>query len=135
MATSNRYEEGALEFEEFPGQAEIRVSKVLTTAGGDKIRAIVTTGNSVVLTAVGDPNGDTVIVTGELPTDEVIYKLTWGSVVKGLGEFIGGILGGDSGGSGGAGGGGQKCTTTTVTHFGKGGVIDSITTTTTCPVA
>jgi hypothetical protein len=125
MANTKRYDESILEFEDFPGRSDIRVSKVLTTEEGDKIRAIVTTGNSVILAAIGEPNGDTVIVTGELPTDPVIYNRVW-DFVKRVGKAIGGLF---------SGGGGQKCTTTTKVELDKNGSIKSITTTTVCSPA
>ena len=125
MTTNLRNNENELEFEEFPGRAEIQISKVLITPEGDKIRAIVTTGNSVMLTALGDSSGDTVIVTGELPTDQVVYFSVWGTIKK-IGSFIGGLLGG---------GGGQKCTTTTTVTLDANGKVKSITTTTVCSPA
>jgi hypothetical protein len=123
MNTAYRNIESALEFEAFPGRADIQVSKVLTTAGGDKIRAIFTTDNSVMLAAVGDPNGDTVIVTGELPTDQVNFLgRIWDIVKKRAAEEL---LGG---------GGGQNCTTTTSTTVtvDDGKVVTMTMTTTKC---
>jgi hypothetical protein len=132
MSTREHCDESALEFEAFPGRSDIQISKILTTAKGDEIRAVVTSGSSVVLTAVGRPNGDTVIVTGEpgsISTDSVIFKGFWDEVSKIIGEIVGGLLGGDGKG------GSQKCTTTTTVQVGSGGKVESITTTTTCSPA
>ena len=61
----NRQCFGELQFENFPERTDIQVSKSPTTAKGDKIRVIATTGQNAVLIAIGRRDGDTVTVIGE----------------------------------------------------------------------
>ena len=101
---------GGLEYEQFPGQVDIKVSKIQTTPEDDKIRAIVTTGNSLVFAGVGRENGDTLIVNGDPAPDLVVYGRIW-DAIKRVGKAIGGLFHSS----------GQKCTTTTVITHGKDG--------------
>jgi hypothetical protein len=125
-----RNDECNLAFEHFLAGADIQVSKVIETQGGDQIRAVVTTGDSVMLTAVGQLNGNVVIVVGEsgkVPCDQAVFSETWDKIQKAA-KAIGKEIFGD-------GGGGDKppCTVTTHIEMGSDGKIKSITMTTTCP--
>jgi hypothetical protein len=129
MGTFTRNSESALEFEGFPARSDIQISKILTTASGDEIRAIVTSDHSVTLTAVGRPNGNSVIVIGEpgsMPTDSVVYKGFW-DIFRGIAAKIAGeVLNGGNGG-------GTECetTTTSTVKTGPNGNVETVTTTTT----
>lgn len=119
MNTINEGERGHLEFEEIPARADIQVSKVIHTSDGDKIRAIVTTGQSVVLAAVGHNNGDTVVVTGgSTSLNKISLGDIWGWAHE-LAQKVKSVLS-DGGSSG--------CTTTTNTtvNVGNDGKITSV---------
>jgi hypothetical protein len=123
MATEYQYEKSGLQFEEFPARSDIRVSKVLTTPGGDKIRAVITTGRSTILTSAGEPNGDSVIIVGD--PGELAFSLgdIWDRLKELALKKAGSVLGG---------GGGQCTSTTTMTvEVGK----TTVTTTTMCTAA
>ncbi|MGC1307271.1 MAG: hypothetical protein WA885_08585 [Phormidesmis sp.] len=120
MMTMNKSDSSELQFEEFRERADIKVSQALTTSKGDKIRAVMTTGGSVMLVAVEKDDGDTITVIGS--PDSIPAELLgeiWDGIKSIVGKAIDIIKG---------------CTPKTVTqvNVGKGGKITSITTTTTC---
>ena len=91
MSDRDKRNSSILAFEDVPGRADIQVSKVFKTVRGDGIRAIVTTGNTVVLTGVGQASNSTVIVSGEKGadlTDSVMYAGFWDYIAE-LGKKIG----------------------------------------------
>jgi len=120
-AANSKYDGSELQFEDFPEQADIKVSKVLTTSKGDKIRVIVTTGESVVLTATGQRDGDTVTVIGdpELVATALLGEI-WDAVKGVAGKALDLLT--------------KGCSPMTVTqvNVGPDGKVTSITTTTTC---
>ena len=113
MASARKSSE-ALEFESFPGRADIQISKTVTTPGGDEIRAVLTTGGKVVLTAVGRPSSDVIIVDdfGSEDGSAVVYNKLWDTlrpIAEEVGKSIAGLVGGLIGGDG----GGKNCESTT----------------------
>lgn len=129
MTLEDKREGRELEYERFPGQADIRVSTIQTTPRGEKIRAVVTTGNSILFTGVGQATGDTLIVTGEPGSDLTVFRGFWDTVRDTVAGLVGELV------KNGGGGGGQKCTTTTQVNVGKDGKVTGVTTTTTCAPA
>ncbi len=121
MTTTKKYDGSELQFEEFPERADIKVSKALTTSKGDKIRAIVTTGRSVMLTAIGKHDGDTVTVTGspDLVTTELLGDI-WDGIKGLVGKAIDLITKG------------CNMETNTTVNVGPDGKVTSISTTTKC---
>ena len=115
-----------MEFETFPGRADIQVSKILTTEAGDEVRAVVTTGGAVVLTRVGKPTDDILIVNGLDPGDEgggAIVYLSWLDFLKPFTDELAKKV---------MGGGGQKCTSVTTTVVDAKAGTTTTTTTMTC---
>ena len=83
MAAKNPYE---LEFEDFLKRRDIQISKVLTTPKGDEVRAILTASNTVILTGLGDSNGDTIIYTGDDKAIPLLGEI-WDAVKGGAGAI------------------------------------------------
>jgi hypothetical protein len=82
-----------IEFEKSLDQTDIQVSKVITTPKGDKIRATKIAGGRYMLTAVGEPKGNIVIVTGETSTHSIasLFGRIWDAIkgaIKGLIDTI-----------------------------------------------
>lgn len=99
----------ALDFEDFPGRSDIQISRIFETARGDKLRAIVTTGERIILTRVAAPSGNTVILTGDVEpseTDTVVYSRVWDSIAGIVGEIAKGLIK--------SGGDGMICTSETI---------------------
>lgn len=121
MITTNKSGGNELQFEEFPERADIKVSKTLTTPKGDKIRAIVTTGRSIMLTGIGKHDGDIVTVIGN---PEVVPTELLGEIWDGIKSVVGAIIKVIS----------QGCTPTqtTTVNVGPDGKVTGITTTNTC---
>jgi len=86
MPATKKFSNKALDLKPFPGRADVEVSKILTTPKGDKIRAIVTTGNRVILTSLAKSDGNTIIWTGE-GQDMVMYSKVWDAIVRGAGAI------------------------------------------------
>ena len=66
--TKNSFEGSGFALDKMPIQKDVQVSKVLTTKKGNKIRAVLTTGGNVILTAAEEPNGNIIVLTGKTPT-------------------------------------------------------------------
>jgi hypothetical protein len=119
MAHTNAIErdvtEGGMEFESVPGRSDVQLSRVLTTPKGDKIRAIVTTGGTIVLTGVGRPSADTVILSGDVfdpgQSGTVMAKSVWDVIVGIAEEIVKDLIKGN--GASGSGGGCKSTTTMT----------------------
>jgi hypothetical protein len=121
MCTEHRFDGGGLEFEKSLGRTDLQVSRVLTTPKGDKIRAMVTTGQSILLAPIGQSNGDTITVIGD-PGSATPFSLgdIWDKIKEAVAEGIK-IL---------SGGGCRPVTTTTITTHKDGTA--TIVQTTTC---
>lgn len=115
-ASTRRNETETLEFQRLPGEEDIRVSNVVAISEEEKIRAISTAGRSIVLAAVGRPDGDTVTVIGTGPFTVFFLKELWDKAKAAAGVLKGG----------------QTCTTTTTVNIGSDGKVTGFTVTTVC---